>query len=188
MFAARADISADGSFKIENVALDRYGINFDYAGEDAFIKSVRIGDREMPGKTLDLTQGAGPVDIVVSLNGAKLDVSVTKQASDSDQQIPAEAVNVVLIPEVRTQDWLGGVVFGSTDKSGLYTFKNLTPGKYRAYAADGLDLQQWADPEVAKALESHGVEFEIGEKEAKQIQLKLVPSDEVNQLIEKLGL
>lgn len=183
-----AEMAMDGTFNIENVTLDRYGINFEYPGETAFIKSVRVGDKEMPGRTLDLTEGAGSVEIVVSLNSAKLDVSVMKQASDSDQQVPAEAVNVVLVPEVRTLDWLGGVVLGSTDKSGAYTFKNLIPGKYRAYAADGLDVHQMADPEVTKAFESYGVEFEIAEKESKQIQLKLISADEANELLEKLGL
>lgn len=188
MFGGTAQVEEDGSLKFENVTPDQYELSLYYPGETAFVKSVRVGDREMPGKTVDLTHGLGAIEIVVSLNPGKLDVAVSKQDTETNQEVPAEAVNVVLVPEVRSRAWQSGVVMGSTDKQGKYTFKDVAPGTYLAFASDGIEAAQWADPEVAKALESHGVAIEIGEKETKQIQLKLIPGDEANQLLERLGL
>jgi hypothetical protein len=62
------------------------------------------------------------------------------------------------------------------------------PGKYKAFAAEDIEMTQWADPELAKALDSTGVSVEVAEKDDKQIQLKLITAEESSRVLEKLGL
>jgi hypothetical protein len=102
--------------------------------------------------------------------------------------MPASAVNVVLIPDKRTDDYYGGIQLASTDGQGHFAFKAVEPGKYKAFAADGIDWEQWSDPEVANALASHGTDLELNEGDSRQIQLKLITAAEAAQVLDRLGL
>jgi hypothetical protein len=178
----------DGTFTFQNVYPDRYEFAARFPGEDAFVKSIRVGQREMPGTTLDLTQGTGAVEVLISLFPAKVDGSVSRDDPDGKGEKPASAVTVALIPDKVSDQFLGGIRTGSTDSQGHFTFKSLKPGKYRAVAAEGVDYGQWADPELLKALASKVVELDLAERQNKQITLKLITAEEASQALERLGL
>jgi protocatechuate 3,4-dioxygenase beta subunit len=183
-----AIVSSDGSFTFQNVSPDRYELAVRFPGEDAFVKSIRVGQRDMPGTSLDLTQSVGPVEVLISLFPAKVEGSVTREDPDGKGELPASAVTVALIPEKESDDFWGGVRTGSTDSQGHFTFKSLKPGKYRAVAAEGIDYGQWADPELLKSLGNKVVELDLAEKQSTLITLKLITVDEASQALERLGL
>jgi hypothetical protein len=92
--------------------------------------------------------------------------------------VPASAINVVLIPEKRTGDFSGGLKYASTDGQGKFTFNSVSPGKYKAFAADEIDDQQWMDPDVAAAFDSRAEALDLKEGDSKQIQLTLITAEE----------
>lgn len=187
-YAANDVASADGSFTLHNLTPNRYQVSVTVPGQELFVKSVRIGAREMAGKSLDLTQGAGPVEVILSFSPAKLEGTVTRDDPDSRAAVAASAISVVLIPEKKTEEILGGIKYASTDAQGHFTFHSVEPGRYEAFAYDGIDTSLWLDPELEKALDSRGVEIELNEKDSKQIQLKLITQEEAAQVLNQLGL
>ena len=188
MTSRESTSSADGSFTLHEVSPRQYQVRVRTPDQSSFVKSVRLGDREMPDRSIDLTQAAGVLAIVLSFSPAKVEGSVTHEDPDSQTAAAASAVNVVLVPEKRTEDYWGGVKFASTDGKGHFTFNGVEPGNYKAFAADGIDGEQWADPEVAAALSSHAADLELNEGDSKQIQLKLITAAEAAQVLDRLGL
>ncbi|MGA8596843.1 MAG: carboxypeptidase-like regulatory domain-containing protein [Bryobacteraceae bacterium] len=180
--------SVDGSFIMRDLAPNHYQIRVEVPGQELFVKSVRLSAREMTDKSLDLTQGTGQVEIVLSFSPAKLEGTVTRDDPDSHAAVAASAVSVVLIPEKKTDEFLGGIKYSSTDAQGHFTFRSIEPGRYKAFAYDGFDTNLWLNPELAKALDSRGVEIELNEKDSKQIQLTLITQEEAAAVLNQLGL
>jgi hypothetical protein len=141
------------------------------------------------GTHLNLNQSAGPLEVLIRLNPGKVEGKVTRDDPDSHQAVATSAVSVLLIPEdLEENSWDSGIRSGSTDKDGHFSIASLKPGKYKALAAEGIDLQQWQDPELAKAFASRSVDVEVAEKETKQIELKLIAAEEVAEVLDRLGL
>lgn len=180
--------AADGSFKLSGVTPSRYALHVHTPEKASFVKSVHLGDRDVDRHSIDLTQGAGDLDIMLSFSTATVTGEVVREDTDSQVGIPASAVNVVLIPDQRVEDLYGGVQFVSTDGQGRFTFKGLEPGKYKAYAADGIDSEQWTDPELAAALSADAVEVDLKEGDSKHLPLKLITAAESAALLQRLGL
>jgi hypothetical protein len=155
---------------------------------EIYIKSVRIGDRDVPDRTLDLTQGAGNVEIVAASSSGRLEGSVIDENQPSQNGAAVSGANVVLVPEIATGDFSGGVRSAATDTKGYFSFKSIPPGSYTVFACEGLDSEQWSDPELAKALGGQAEQVQIGENEKKQLQLKLIPADQMAQILGRLGL
>jgi hypothetical protein len=126
--------------------------------------------------------------IVLSYSPAKVQGAVTRTDSGSQTALPASAISVVLIPEKRTDDYSGGLKYASTDGQGKFTFNSVPPGKYKAFAADGVDFQQWADPDVAAAFDSRAAAVDLKEGDTKQVQLTLITAEEAAQVLDRLGL
>lgn len=184
----QAVASADGSFTMRNLSPKRYQVQVRMSGQPSFVKSIRLGDREIPEQSVDLTNGTGDLTIVLSYSPAKVQGAVMRTDSGSQTNVPASAINVVLIPEKRTDDYSGGLKYASTDGQGKFTVDGIPPGKYKAFAADGVDSQQWMDPDVAAAFDSRAEALDLKEGDSKQIQLTLITAEEAAQVLDRLGL
>jgi hypothetical protein len=180
--------SADGSFTLHNLSATHYEVNVSTPGQPSFVKSVRLGDREVPEQSIDVTNGGGDLTIVLSYSPAKVQGMVMRTDSGSQTSIPASAISVVLIPEKRTNDYSGGLKYASTDGQGKFTFNSVPPGKYKAFAADGVDFGQWMDPDLAAAFDSRAEALDLKEGDSKQIQLTLITAEEAAQVLDRLGL
>jgi hypothetical protein len=181
-------VSADGSFTLHNISPRNYQLWVSTSGQPSFVKSIRVGDRQVPEDSIDLTNGAGDLTIVLSYSPAKVQGTVMRTDSGTQTNVPASAISVVLIPEKRTDDYSGGLKYASTDGQGKFTFNSVPPGKYKAFAADGVDFQQWADPDVAAAFDSRAEAVDLKEGDTKQVQLTLITAEEAAQVLDRLGL
>jgi hypothetical protein len=152
MMQATAAVTRDGAFTIPTLATRKYQLGINMAGAEIYIKSVRIGDRDVPDRTLDLTQGAGNVEIVAASSSGRLEGSVIDENQPSQNGAAVSGANVVLVPEIPTGGEFGGVRFVTTDTRGNFSFKVLPRARTQYLPATAWKLSSGAIPNWRKRL------------------------------------
>jgi hypothetical protein len=183
-------VKEDGTFSLDNVGPGKYHV-FINAPSGTYLKSLRIGNQEMLGKEIDL-QGSGQITLVLSYGVSEVDGTVQRQnSSESDantgQPNTTPDANIVLIPEPLPEDG-SGMHFGEAQAGGVFTIKNVPPGRYRAYAFETLNYEQLQNPEVLKQLEPKGTEVDLKQNDKKQVQLPLITDEDMQQIYGRLGI
>jgi hypothetical protein len=114
-------VQEDGSFVAKNVGPGEWKILV--FGQNAFLKSVQAGGRDLPGNVLDTSSGVpGPLRLVLS----------TKTATVRGTGTPGQVINLI----EATSGSGDSVVFSRpysalVTPSGEFTIGNLPPGRYR---------------------------------------------------------
>jgi hypothetical protein len=178
---ASAAIAADGAFSFSNVMPGRYAVRT-VAPSGAYLKAVHYGPLDGVDKVLDLTGGApgGEMEVVYRYGVAALSGSIARESSPSDGKPVTTAAQIVLIPRTRVPSPAGDdLLFTTSDAANGFSFKNLRPDHYLAFAFDSVDFAILREPPSLKALESVGTEVEVGEGEQKSVSLRPVSAEEV---------
>ena len=93
----------------------------------------------------------------------------------------------MLVPDVLRADG-SGLLYANPDQTGAFAFRSVPPGHYRAYAFESASSIALSNPQVLEALQGKGTEVEVKENDKKDIQLKIIPSDDFQQVLAKLGI
>jgi hypothetical protein len=113
----------------------------------------------------------GDLEIVLKANGGTLNCTV---GGENDQ--PAAAAHVVLIPDPPRERQIALMGECRTDANGACKILGITPGEYHVYALPAdVDVDQ-RDPSAMKAFEQYGAAVKIGEGEQRDVQVKGVPA------------
>jgi protocatechuate 3,4-dioxygenase beta subunit len=168
-------VKQDGSFQLDDVGPDRYTVSVNGLPDGFFLKSVRSANLDVLAGGLDISAGSpAPLDVVLSPNAGQ----VTGAVLDPKTQKPAPMMTVVLAPQEK--DRRDREVFYRTTitgAAGQFTFRNVTPGEYRAYALEAVEYGAWLDPDFLKPLESRGEAVTVPEGGRPAIQLNLISAD-----------
>jgi hypothetical protein len=165
---------ADGSFTLTNIAPDEYRLNVSGVSEDYYVKSARLGDKDVLDAALDLSRGAaGSLDVVLSANGGQIEGVVL----NAEEQ-PAMGAVVALVPDEPRRALAGWYKQVTTDQYGRFTVRGIAPGGYKLFAWEDVDDGAYQDPEFLKAFEALGEPIAIRERSRESAQLKLIPAEE----------
>jgi protocatechuate 3,4-dioxygenase beta subunit len=167
-----ARVEDDGSFHFSDISLDQYTVNVNTPA-GLYLKSVRSGNTDVMVSGLDLSSGAGALDILMGLNPPVVGGTVVNAEAGQ----PAAAVTVVLTP--REKERQGQSYFYSTtntDQYGNFTFQRVTPGDYQVYAWEDVPYGQWFDPEFMKAYEGKGETLTAKEGSPVNVKLTMIPA------------
>ncbi|MDQ2946945.1 MAG: hypothetical protein M3Y27_13550, partial [Acidobacteriota bacterium] len=188
---AQSSVKADGSFVLENVTPGVYYPQAMNGPDGTYLKSIRYGQQEVLGKDLDLTQNTGgDLQVVFSYGPAEVDgtVQAGQDAPTSpDANAQAPSASVILIPDTLNADG-SGVQSASANQNGVFSIKQVSPGHYRALALEQINWNQLQNPDVLKQLAAMGTEIEAKENDKKQIQLKIIPAADIQELLARLGI
>ncbi|MBZ5580858.1 MAG: carboxypeptidase-like regulatory domain-containing protein [Acidobacteriia bacterium] len=169
-------VASDGTFKLENISLDRYYVSVEGLPRGWYVKSIRAGGTDALVSGLDATGGApGPLDIVVSPNAGQ----VTGTAQDANGQQPAAGVTVALVPQEKERRERSSYYREArADEAGAFTFPNVIPGEYKVFAWDRVESGAYMDPEFMKPVESKGEAVTVREGEKANVTVKVIPAGE----------
>jgi hypothetical protein len=139
--------------------------------QDAYVKSIQIGDRDLFNAELVVEgQPLGPIEVVVGLNGS----SVEGRALNEKQE-PVANATVVLIPNsappVRSDRYRSV----STNESGQFQLRGVAPGEYLAYAWEDVDPGMWFSPTFMRLYETSGQPIRIGEAQKQTVDVRAIP-------------
>ncbi len=168
-------LDAGGSFRIDGVLPGKYLIVFeDRLLRDYYIKSVRLGDREVVDKGLDLTQirSGAAIEVLLSRQGASVAGTVR------DGGTPAPGRYVTLEPDPPRAELSQRRRNATSDEKGRFSITGVAPGAYRLYAWVEPVTDVLADPEFLRRFEAKATPVTVGEGEKAQVDATLIkPGD-----------
>lgn len=160
-------VHKDGSLTVNNVAAGQYQLRVQGGPEDYYVKSARLGDKDILDSGIDGSRGAaGALEVVLSSNGGQVEGVVL---NGEDQ--PATGAAVVLVPERRSQWRLYRE--NTTDQYGRFHIKGIAPGEYKLFAWEDVETGAYEDPEFLNGFEGLGESVTIrqGGHESKELTL-----------------
>jgi Carboxypeptidase regulatory-like domain len=168
-----AHVNADGSFEWKNVSAGRYYVQLSDASEmpDWYLKSVATGGRDAGDSGFSVSSGTATVDVLASANAARVEGIAANQ---KDEPV-ADAV-VVAVPEPRLRAHPDRYRKASTDQSGRFTLRGLSPGDYTVFAWESVDGDAYYNPEFLAGYEGRGKALHVSEGDRASLQLKTIPA------------
>ncbi len=166
--------SGDGSLRVKNVAPSRYRVNVVGLPRDYYLKSARVGGQDVLEAGLDLTGGAppNPLEITISGAGGRIDGSVLTEEQES-----FGGASVVLVPEERRRDQRRFYKSATTDQNGAFTLRGIPPGDYKLFAWEEIERGAYRDPAFLRPYEDRGESVQVREGDQLSVQLQLIPAD-----------
>ena len=179
--------NSDGSFHMENVAPELYGLNFGRLPKGSYVKAARWGGQDVLTNGVDLTHGpaSGNLEITVSNQGAAVEGRValpesTAPVTPTQNNAPAEDTllgvhMVALVPDPPRP--LTPYLYRrlQTDSMGRFQTQGVPPGTYRMYAVEEGEGVLTLDFMAAAA--SSGVKITLTEGQHQQLDVPLIKLD-----------
>ncbi|MGA7415087.1 MAG: hypothetical protein WBW33_31745, partial [Bryobacteraceae bacterium] len=197
MLGGNATPKADGTFVPEDVSPGKYSTSISRSPEGTYLKSLRFGQQDVLGKEIDLTSGlGGELELLFSYGVATVsgtlqlpqpDPASASTAPATEKPASPPSAQLVLVPDVLRADG-SGLLYANPDQTGAFSFRSVPPGHYRAYAFESTSSIALNNPHVLDALQGKETEVEVKENDKKDIQLKIIPSDDFQQVLTKLGI
>lgn len=144
---------------------------------DFYVKSIRLGERDVLETGFEFTPGAAEVlTLVLNPNGGEIEGSV-KTAKDA----PAALARVTLIPEEGHRSYTSFFKTTNADENGHFVIQGVAPGEYKIYAWEDIEEGAYQDPGFMKQHESDGQAVSVKEKDHETVQLKVIPAEKAAQ-------
>ncbi len=138
-------VAADGGFRISHVTAGKQHVELRGMPASVFLKSIRLGPDEMPGRELDLRSDPKGARVTLLLSTAGAEISGVVKSGD----VPTPHAFVCLSPDGEPAKCERSARSGA---DGAFTIRGLAPGRYKLYVAGDLD-QPGANP--AEVIELH---------------------------------
>lgn len=161
-------IAPDGTFTLSGVTPGDYQLRVK-SGGNVFVKEANLGGINALDPPFHVGAGAGPLDILLSMNTASVDALVV-----DDKQNPVDDATVILIPEPPLRGRIDLYEVGGTDLSGRVHMKGVTPGDYRVFAWDEIPGDAWQDSDFLRPYESRGRLIHVSEAGLETVQVDLI--------------
>lgn len=180
---------ADGTFVIDNVATRIYNLRVSGVPQGAYLESVRLNGDERVHKPLDFSQGvSGELLIVFRYGAAQVTAKTQLPASQSGNEAGMRVSPPMLALAANPPREDGsGVLEDAADPNGLFTFKNVAPGKYEAFAFEAGERGELQNPAILKAIADRGEQVELKAGERKQVEVRVISAADMQQVLRKLG-
>jgi hypothetical protein len=157
-------IDAKGEFPVTRVTEGRYRI-VPLLGDMTsiyayYLASIRMGEREVLGETVELTAASPPIAILYKADGGGVRGTVEDCGS----------ARVVLVPQERALQGFGDFIrHAGCDAGGHFEISHMRPGEYYAFAFD----QQPPIKELAELVVNHAVRVTVRSGEFSDAALRV---------------
>jgi hypothetical protein len=174
--------SADGGFVLKAVAPQIYQLRISNVPPGKYVKSIRLGDREINNGEIDLTEHtSAALSLVLGADGGEVDGTVQNASGQ-----PAASTQVLLAPAEEYDARSDLLKHASTDASGNFQIKDVAPGDYKVFAWESDPEGSTQSAEFRKPFESKGIVVTVGPKEKASVQLNVITTDDVERERSKL--
>ena len=120
---------------------------------------MTFGNQDVLREEMMLKPGPrDPMSIVLNMDGAIIKGTVLENAGDKK---PAGRSMVLLAPFGKFDNVLSFYEVATSDEKGHFEFKSVTPGKYKIYAFDRMEPNEYQDPDFLKPYLGLGEAFDV---------------------------
>jgi hypothetical protein len=163
-----AAVGPGGAFQLSGVTPGLWNLVIEPLPEGAWIKALRLGERDVLGGDLNIGSAApGPLRVVLGAHGGEISGTVTAEGQ------PRRAA-VALVPSGAEARAIPGLYRStSSDEKGAFAIKGIRPGAYKLFAFEEVEHFAWLDPDFLKSIESLSPEISVAEGE--RISRQLTP-------------
>jgi hypothetical protein len=174
--------AAGGDFVIRGVPPQPYRLQISNVPAGKYVKSIRLGDREINSGEIDLTEHtSAALSLVLGADGGEVDGTVQNSSGQ-----PAAATQVTLAPAEEYDARSDLLKQASTDASGNFQIKDVAPGEYKVFAWESDPEGGTQNAEFRKPFESKSAAVTVGPKEKASVQLIVNTADDVERERSKL--
>jgi hypothetical protein len=135
----------------------------------AYMKSIKMGDRELPGAHIDFARLDGPLTILFGVDAGRVEGT----ALDANGQ-PVMPAKITLIPVGANSTMPGRLKIVNADETGKFAFPVVALGEYKLFAWLDADLGAPQDSEFRRPYESQGVTVKVEPNERSSVELKVI--------------
>jgi hypothetical protein len=173
-----AVVKADGSLTIENVPEGTFQFGVWEQPPDFYLKSATSNGENILEKGLTVGAGSarGPLEIVLSSAGARIDGTVT-----DENDLPSAGALVALVPEGERRHQFRLFKDATTDQYGQFSLRGVAPGTYKRFSWKEVQENAWEDPDFLATFEGEGTKTTAEENARITVRLKLIPTDKPQQ-------
>jgi hypothetical protein len=145
---------------------------------DFYTRDVRVNGESVMENGLTIAAGAtrGPLEIVLSSEGTRVDGTVT-----DENDLPAVGAVVAVVPDEARRKRFRLYKNTTTDQYGKFILRGIAPGKYKLFSWTDVESNAWEDPDFLKPFEDQGTEITAEENGRLSIQLKSAATDKVKR-------
>lgn len=164
----------ESTFQVEEIGFEGpYDVLLSRLPADFYVKSIRLGERDVLETGFDFTPGTKDVlTVVLNPNGGQIEGSVQNAKDD-----PAAGAKVTLIPDAGHRSYSRYYKTADADEHGHFSIKGVAPGEYKIYAWEDIEAGAYQDPDFVKPHESDGQSVSIKERAHENVQLKAIPAE-----------
>lgn len=167
-------VKDDGSFTFRNVAPDHYRLAVHGAPESCYLRSVRLGGREVRESGFELDGPTSqPMEVYLNAEGGRIEGEVL-----DERKKPVRGAQVALVPGPPRREQSFLFKSTATDQFGRFSLAGIAPGDYKLFAWDGVDEGAWEDPDFLKPFEELGKPVQVVPNSKLSATLTLLASGE----------
>jgi hypothetical protein len=173
-----AEWSAGGHFTIKAVPPGEWQLTVNPM-PPGFLKSAKYGEEDVRFTTLHLDSASdAALNIVVSMNTATVEGKLETSSDDSAR------AGILIAAIGPNHDFPRFYYEAITDPGGKFRVSGIAPGKYKVFALENMDAQNFRTPEAADQLGNLGETIDIAEGATVEAHPKLIPADRAEQALQ----
>ena len=166
-FQGSTRVTQGNLFTLKDIGEGTYHAEVAGESKDCYIKDVQYGASSALEDGFTVTRGApATLEITISSHGARVQGAV----SDGDG-LPAAGVWVVLVPEVKYRGQYRLYKTQTTDQYGHFDLRGISPGEYKLFSWEEVEMGAWEDSEFLKPFEEKGGKIALQEGDQKTLNL-----------------
>jgi hypothetical protein len=175
-------LNPDGTFRIDNVRPGPYQVmvclgfpgnsqNCARSTPDFYLKYAQFDRSDVLNTPLHFDGTIPtPLDIVLSPKPGQIEGTVM-----NEKQLPVAGIQVVLIPD-QNRHRFDLYKFGTSDRSGHFTIRGVTPGSYKIFAWEALEENAYFDSDLMQRFDPYGKPVHVEEADQLKTDIKVIPA------------
>jgi hypothetical protein len=176
---AGAQVQADGSFVLDNVQPLSYSLQYNGLPATAYVKSIRLGGRDVPDGRINPTSGADTLALVLATDTGQVTGSLRLANGDA-----AAGMVVVVAPAQSLRH--DRVRSSYTDANGYFAVTGLAPGDYKVFAFEEIDMNSMEAAEYRQPFESLAASVTVHPSGHESVEVKMISADQAAEALKKL--
>jgi hypothetical protein len=170
-----AEVKPDGSFLLANIAPGVYQVTIART-PGVYLKSVRVGDKQLPDRRIDLSSKIEPLVVVLGADVGEVEGSVQNAAGD-----PVARARVNVIADGDHANRMDLNRFGFTDDKGEFKIADVPPGDYKVFAWEDVQVGAPQDPQFRKPFEKQAPSIRLQPNGHEKVQVTAISKAQVDR-------